>query len=158
MKQIKAAGLETYVHLLGMRQDIPQLLAISQLFILPSVSEGLPNALLEAMAAGVPVVATDLGSCREIITNGQNGILVPAGNAAPLTEAAIKLLKNPALVQTLCQAAQKRVREDFSIRKSDVALYLCISNSCKLLTTSILSDTLLFATVWLIVDSCLRRF
>jgi L-malate glycosyltransferase len=124
-QQINAAGLESYVHLLGARQDIPQLLAISQLFILPSLYEGLPNVLLEALAAGVPVVATDLGGCREIITNGQDGMLVPAGNAAALAQAAITVLQDPRLAASLQQAGRQRVIEDFSIDKS-VAAYISL--------------------------------
>lgn len=120
-QQINSAGLESYVHLLGVRQDIPQLLAISQLFILPSLYEGLPNALLEALAAGVPVVATDLGGCREIIADGQNGMLVPAGNAAMLAQAAINVLQDPGLADSLQRAGRQRVIEDFSIDKSVTA-------------------------------------
>ena len=121
MQQIKAQGLEKYVHLLGARQDIPELLGISQLFVLPSLSEGLPNVLLEAMSANVPVVATDLGSCREVITNGQNGLLVPMGNGTMLAQAAITLLQNSVLANALQQASRKRVIEDFSIDKSVTA-------------------------------------
>lgn len=117
-QEVKAHGLESHVHFLGMRQDIPELLAMSQLFILPSLSEGLPNVLLEAMSADVPVVATDLGSCREIITNGQDGLLVPPGDTEMLAQAAITLLQDRKLASTLAQAGRKRVVDNFSVSKS----------------------------------------
>ena len=112
--QINEAGLSEVVHLLGARSDVPQLLAISELHVLASLWEGLPNALLEAMAARLPVVSTDVGGCSEVVVNGKTGILVPPSNAASLANAILTLLEDNALAKQLGNAGQLRVREHFS--------------------------------------------
>ncbi|HEY4474199.1 MAG TPA: glycosyltransferase [Candidatus Paceibacterota bacterium] len=81
----RALSLKERMHFLGNRTDIPELLAATDVFILPSLWEGMPNAVLEAMAAGVPVVATDVGGVSEIIKNGENGFLVPTDDASLLS-------------------------------------------------------------------------
>ena len=112
--QINEAGLSEVVHLLGARSDVPKLLAISELHVLASLWEGLPNALLEAMAARLPVVSTDVGGCSEVVVNGKTGILVPPSNAASLANAILTLLEDNALAKQLGNAGQLRVREHFS--------------------------------------------
>jgi glycosyltransferase involved in cell wall biosynthesis len=99
---------------LGNRPDIPQLLAASDLFVLPSLWEGLPIALLEAMAAGLPVVATDVAGSRQVITDGQDGMLVKPGDPEPLRWAILSLISDAAKRTRLGQAAKRRVETEFS--------------------------------------------
>jgi glycosyltransferase involved in cell wall biosynthesis len=94
-------GLEHRVHLLGLRRDVPAVLAAADLFVLPSLSEGLPLALLEAMFAGCPIVATDVGQVRVALANGSAGILVEPGNPATLAAGLDRLLSDPAEARRL---------------------------------------------------------
>lgn len=86
--------LSEQVMLLGVRSDIPALLRAADLFLFCSRTEGLPNALLEAMAAGLPTVATDVPGCRDLITHGQTGWLVPAQSPAAIAGALEYLLRD----------------------------------------------------------------
>jgi glycosyltransferase involved in cell wall biosynthesis len=88
-------GVEDRVRFLGSRSDIPALLGASDLFVLPSRYEGFPLALLEAMAAEVPVVATRIDGIDELVVDGQNGDLVEAGDSAALGSAITNLLADP---------------------------------------------------------------
>ena len=83
---IEQHGLTGRVLLLGQRNDIPALLRGADIFLFCSRTEGLPNAVLEAMAAGLPVVATDVPGCRDLITTGQSGYLVPVGAVGKIAE------------------------------------------------------------------------
>ena len=112
-EQVRQAGLEKNVLFLGSRRDVPELLACCDLFVLPSEAEALPNALLEAMAAGLPVVGTSVGGIPEIITNGMNGVLVPAKNPHALAVAILGILQNPQFAKELSQAAQETARTQF---------------------------------------------
>jgi glycosyltransferase involved in cell wall biosynthesis len=102
------------IRFLGNRPDVPELLAASDLLALPSLWEGLPMALLEAMAAGLPVVATDVAGSRQVVENGENGILVPPGDAAGLARAIARLLADPTERARLGRAARTRVEREFS--------------------------------------------
>ena len=124
-QEIQMAGLEHHVHLLGIRYDIPQLLAISDLFVLPSLWEGLPNALLEAAAAGVPAIASRVDGCSELIVDGVTGILVPPGEPEPLAKAVISLLADPQKTAVWGSAAKRHVSAKFSIESNiDSYIYL----------------------------------
>jgi glycosyltransferase involved in cell wall biosynthesis len=108
-------GLAGAVHFLGPRHDVPDLLNAMDIFVLPSYSEGLSLALLEAMAAGLPVVATAVGGTPEVVTEGDNGLLIPPRDAAALAGALERLLTDPALAQRLGAKAQAHVRKHFSL-------------------------------------------
>jgi glycosyltransferase involved in cell wall biosynthesis len=123
--QIKEDKLENCVHLLGVRQDIAQLLAISDLFVLPSLWEGLPNAVLEAMAAGVPVVATNVDGCPEVIVDGETGFLVPPKEPQLLQKAVLEILQNDSLSIAMSQAARQYAVEHFSV-ESNISNYLSL--------------------------------
>ncbi|MGH9268194.1 MAG: glycosyltransferase family 4 protein, partial [Acidimicrobiales bacterium] len=86
------AGLSPSVHLLGQRVDVPTLLAEADVFVFPSLSEGLGNAVIEAIAAGLPVVAFRIPALNEMVEDGVNGYLVDVGNPTALAEAVISVL------------------------------------------------------------------
>ncbi len=114
------------VHLLGHRNDVPQI--VPHLDVLWSTSryEGQSNAILEAMAAGVPVVATDVPGTRDLVVSGQTGYLVPAGDRAAVAQATQRLFEDPDLARRLGDAGRRRAESDFSIEAmvdQHVALY-----------------------------------
>jgi L-malate glycosyltransferase len=112
-RQVLQAGLEKHFLFLGSRRDVPDLLACCDLFVLPSEAEALPNALLEAMAAGLPVVATRVGGVPQIIMDGVNGMLVPAKNPPALAEAILRILQYPHFAKQLSQTGRETVRAQF---------------------------------------------
>jgi glycosyltransferase involved in cell wall biosynthesis len=111
-------GLADKVVFTGFRADVPRLLAEASLSVLPSLSEGLSNTLLESMAAGVPVIATTVGGNPEIVEDGVSGLLVPPRDSATLAKAMISVLNNPALASSLGKAGERRVAEVFSMERS----------------------------------------
>ena len=98
-------GIEKSLVFLGERDNVPELLPIFDIFVLPSVMEGLPLALLEAMGMGLPIIATAVGGIPEIITNTVNGLLVPSGDHVALSAAIIELIQNPVQRKQLGEAA-----------------------------------------------------
>ncbi len=103
------------VHFLGRREDVPDLLPRWSIYALSSVIEGMPNALLEAMAAGLAVVSTTAGGCGEVVTNGESGLLVPPADPRALADALDQLLSDPPLRERLGQNARTRVLQEFSL-------------------------------------------
>jgi len=114
---IRDLRLQDCVELLGVRFDVPDLLAESDLFILPSRSEGFGLALVEAMASGVPVVASDIDGPREIISHGRNGYLFEAGNEYDLADKVVALLNDNTLREKLVEQGLHDVRK-YSIEKT----------------------------------------
>ncbi len=106
-------GLTELVWMPGDRDDIPALLQAMDIFILPSLAEGISNTILEAMSAGLPVIATDTGGNPELISHGETGFLVPVGSAALLADALQQLLVSPELRAGIGNSALKQVRERF---------------------------------------------
>jgi len=102
------------VNFLGLRHDIPALLRETDIFVLPSFSEGLSNALMEAMASGCACVASDVGGNRFLLQNSVSGFLFPAGDREALRAHLRRLIEDPAKRHTLAEGAQKRIREVFS--------------------------------------------
>ena len=117
-KEIVNKRLEKQVILAGERADISGLLSISDIFILPSIWEGLPNALLEAMATGLPVVATRVGGVPEIVIDNETGLLVKAKDSHALRDAIERLIKEPPLRERLARNARIQVRERFDIKQT----------------------------------------
>lgn len=115
-EKIKKYGLAEHVKLLGYRKDIPQILASSDLFVLPSLNEAFGLVLLEAMAAKLPVIATKNGGIPEIITNNVTGILVPPKDEKALTYAIIRLMNNEELASRLARAGYEQVKTHFDIK------------------------------------------
>lgn len=108
-------GIAERVGFAGRRQDIPAILAASHLYVNSSRFEGLPFTILEAMAAGVPVIATAVDGNAEVVRDGETGLLVPAERAAELAEALRTLLADGALRKRLTERADALVRERYSI-------------------------------------------
>jgi len=111
-------GLRDRVRFLGVRNDIEQQLARTHLFIYSvRPEEGLGIALIEAMAAGVPVIASDVPACREVLDDGALGVLVPAGDGAAFADAIERVLSNPGEARRRAAAARQKVLEKFSAEK-----------------------------------------
>jgi sugar transferase (PEP-CTERM/EpsH1 system associated) len=112
---IVEAGLESQVWLAGARHDVPTFLQHFAVFALPSLNEGISNTVLEAMACGVPVVATDVGGNREIIEVGVTGDVCPAGDPQALASALERVVADDALRHAYARAARQRVERQFSL-------------------------------------------
>jgi glycosyltransferase involved in cell wall biosynthesis len=110
-----ALGLGSRVHFLGVRRDVGNLLHAIDLFVLPSLWEGLPLALVLAMGAGVPVVSTRVGGVPEVVEDGRTGLLVPPGDAEALGHAVARLIGDPALARLLADTARAEVRPKFGV-------------------------------------------
>ncbi len=117
-KKAQALGLGERVVFAGFRSDVPELLAEVSVSVLPSLAEGLSNVVLEAMAAGVPVVATAVGGTSELIEDGVSGVLVPPRDAPALAQAIGALLADPQRRALIGGAGRKRAREQFSLQAS----------------------------------------
>jgi glycosyltransferase involved in cell wall biosynthesis len=107
-------GLTGHVEFLGHRTDVPELLQTAGAFVFPSLMEAAPNAVIEAMAAGLPIVASDAGGIPEVITHQRNGLLVPPGNVDALAEALLRVLADPALAARLARLARQDAMARFS--------------------------------------------
>jgi glycosyltransferase involved in cell wall biosynthesis len=108
-------GIAGQLVLTGLRRDVPELMAAMDLFVLSSLWEGLPRVLPQAMASGLPVVATAIDGSAEAVTEGVNGLLTPPGNPQALAECVIRLLRDPALAQQMGEAGRTRAI-DFDVR------------------------------------------
>ncbi len=111
-------GLGQRIVFTGFRSDVPDLLSEVAISVLPSLSEGTSNTLLESMAAGVPVIATRVGGNPEVIEDGVSGLLVPIRDSAALAAAASRLLEDEGLALALGFAGKRRVSELFSLEGS----------------------------------------
>lgn len=110
-----ALGLQDYVQFLGYRDDVPQLLAGWDLFVLPSLSEGFSISVLEAMAAKLPVVVSDIPSMHEMVTHGKSGFLTPPDDAASLAKAILDIAKDQRRAQAMGEYNFNRVKKLFGI-------------------------------------------
>ena len=114
-QRIRELGLERHILLTGSRRDVAGILDASFLVAHPGEQEGLSNAILEAMAAGVPVVASDVGGNPEAVEDGVTGLLVPSGDPGALASGILELLRDPARAGEMGRAARERARERFSL-------------------------------------------
>ncbi len=112
--RVRRERLDDRVRFLGDRGDIPDLLSASDLFVLPSLWEGLPMALLEAMATRLPVIASAVSGTRQVIQDDRSGVLVPAGDARALAGAMMRVLGDPHHAAALGRAARSRVEDCYS--------------------------------------------
>lgn len=113
-ERLMADAVGSSLRFVGSRRDIPAILALTHIVVHPSLEEGFSNAILEAMAAGRPVVATAVGGNSEAVEDGKTGILVPAGNSEALAEAILTLAREPARRLQMGSAGRERVARHFS--------------------------------------------
>jgi glycosyltransferase involved in cell wall biosynthesis len=116
-RQIDACGLRDLFVLAGFTHELQRFMPHFDLFVQSSYSEGLPNVLLEAAAAGVPTVATDVGGTCEVVSNGQTGMLVQSGNAAALANSIRMLITEPHTRLAMTQTAPAHVIRDFPFHR-----------------------------------------
>jgi glycosyltransferase involved in cell wall biosynthesis len=116
-RQIREHRLEKHVLLAGFRPDVLSLHKAFDVFVMSSITEGLGTSLLDAMAAGKPVVATAAGGIPEVVADGETGLLVPPRDQHALADAIVRLLKEPALRERLGAAGLARARERFSAER-----------------------------------------
>lgn len=113
---LEEEGLDDHVRIVTNRNDIPDLLALADLFVMPSLQEGLPMALLEAMTAGKAIIASSTSGIPEAIVDGRDGILVPPGDVSSLAEALKSLITDSARRNALGTAAAARAHAEFTAR------------------------------------------
>lgn len=111
-------NLEKYVNLLGMRNDVIDLMKNSDVFVLSSRYEGLSIAMIEAMACGLPVIASDAPGIRDFIISGTNGLLFPAGDYKEISKCIIELYQNEPLRAKLCYGAKMTYYEEYDMKKN----------------------------------------
>jgi glycosyltransferase involved in cell wall biosynthesis len=110
-------GIADRVDFLGHRDDVPTLLAEADLFVLPSRSEAFPNAVVEAMAAGLPVVASGVGGLLELVESGRTGVLVAPDDPRALADAIEDLVNDPSRARSLGDAARRTIAEHYSFER-----------------------------------------
>ena len=120
-QQIETLGLHEKFLLPGFCHEIDRYYPQFDVFVLPSFTEGLPNVVLEAFAAGVPVVATAVGGTPEAVEDGVNGYLVPSGQAAPLADRIARLVADPEQRRAMGASGRQRVKEQFSFQHQAAA-------------------------------------
>jgi glycosyltransferase involved in cell wall biosynthesis len=116
-QQVSASGLAGHFLFLGRRRDVPEILACCSVAVLPSLAEGLPNAVLEYMASGLPIVASALGGNLEVLEDGVTGLLVPPQDAGALAAALLKLLTDDDFANKLGRVAREDVASRFSFER-----------------------------------------
>ena len=112
---IKDAGLESIAWLPGARDDTPEFFRMFDVFVLPSLAEGISNTILEAMASGLPVIATDVGGNAELVEENQTGLLVPRADPKAMCDAMAELTANPEMMSAFGEAGRGRVCSEFSL-------------------------------------------
>lgn len=120
-RQVQESGLEGRVIFTGVRDDIPQLLLSADCFILPSRYEGLPLVLIEALAAGAPIIVSDFESSREVITHGENGLVVPREDVGALSQA-MERIKEDGVLRGRLSSGSRKSAERFSVARHVQAL------------------------------------
>lgn len=130
-EKVRSLGLTESVTFTGFRTDIPQILAAFDLFVLPSLWEGLSVVVLEAMASGLPVVATSVGGTPELVIDGETGLLVPPNDSSALSTAILALVQDEFLRNEMGRRGVEQVRQKFSAQtavQATTALYKRLLN------------------------------
>jgi len=116
-EQVATLGLQGSFMFLGRRSDIPDVLASSDIAVLPSRAEGLPNAVLEYMAAGLPTIASRVGGNAELVEDGVTGLLVPPEDSSAIAAALLRLLRDPDLSRKMAENGRKVAVENYSFER-----------------------------------------
>jgi glycosyltransferase involved in cell wall biosynthesis len=106
-------GILERVRFLGLRLDMPEIYGIMDIFVLPSHREGFPRSLIEASAMGLPVIATDIRGCREVVDHGKSGLLIPVRDQRALARAILDLLRRPDRAENMGKAGRRRAESEF---------------------------------------------
>lgn len=114
---VRARGLDSHVHLLGVQHDVGALLSGADVFLLPSRVEGFPNALMEAMAMGLPVVASNVGGIPDLVRHGEDGFLHEADDVCGMAESVLTLMADTGIRDRFGEAARDRIAREFSLQK-----------------------------------------
>jgi glycosyltransferase involved in cell wall biosynthesis len=128
-EEARRLRLQGRLRFLGLRHDVPRLLAAVDVLTLTSLYEGFPNVLLEAMATGAVAVATDVGGCGEVVVADESGLLVPPRAPDAVAQAVLRVLREPDLARRLALAARRRVEAEFSVEvaaQRTVTAYLAL--------------------------------
>jgi glycosyltransferase involved in cell wall biosynthesis len=121
-RRVRAAQVDDAVRFLGSRRDVAQILAASDFFVLPSLWEGLPIALLEAMASGLPCIATKVSGTKQVIVPDITGLLVSPADSAALRDAMLTMLADPEAAHRMGEAGRRRVASEYSAGKQTARL------------------------------------
>ena len=122
-QEIKKARLEAHILMTGYREDVPAILSFTDLGIIASVAEGIPQFLFQIMALGKPVIATAVGGIPEIVTSGVNGVLIPPEDPAVLAKAMVQVLGDPETARRLGEAGRRLVEQEYSVEKMAEKVY-----------------------------------
>ncbi len=117
-RTIESLGLKHYVHLLGARTDVANLLPEADLFLLSSQTEGLPMVLLEAMSCGLPIVSSDVGGIPEVVQDGVNGLLTAPENPQLFADTIQSLLNSDDLMEVMGKCNREKIKQEFSIKET----------------------------------------
>jgi sugar transferase (PEP-CTERM/EpsH1 system associated) len=112
-QKAESLGVADLVWMPGDRRDVPELLRMMDIFLLPSLAEGISNTVLEAMASRLPVIATRTGGTPELVDDGSNGLLVPVGDAKALAKSIAKMCVDPAMIKAMGVRGYEKVRMQF---------------------------------------------
>ena len=116
-EKVAKLGLQGNFRFLGRRSDIPDVLASCDIAVLPSRAEGLPNAVLEYMAAGLPTIVSRVGGNAELVEDGVTGLLVPAADSAAIAGALLRLLRDPEMSRRMAESGRKVAVENYSFER-----------------------------------------
>ena len=122
-REIINAHLEAQILMTGYREDIPAILSFTDLGIISSVAEGMPQFLFQILAMGKPVIATEVGGIPEVVTSGVNGLLVPPEDPAALAKAIVQVLGDPETARRLGEKGRRLVEQEYTVEKMAEKVY-----------------------------------
>ena len=122
-QEMKNAQLESHILMTGYREDIPAILSFTDLGIISSVAEGIPQFLFQIMAMGKPVIATEVGGIPEIVTSGVTGVLIPPEDPAALAKALVQVLGDPGSARRLGEEGRRLVEKEYTVEKMAEKVY-----------------------------------
>jgi glycosyltransferase involved in cell wall biosynthesis len=114
--RISEAGIGPLVWMTGSRNDVSELMAALDVFVLPSKAEGISNTILEAMATGLPVIATEVGGNSQLVLDGETGFIIPSEKPSLLAEKLYEYINKPELLESHAKAGRLRAEQQFSLQ------------------------------------------